>query len=130
MLVMMCLGVSGIAAAQEPVDLDMVSRIRQEAFHRSQVMATFSHLTESIGPRLTNSPQMAQANAWTRGKFSEWGLANVHDEAFDDFGRGWEFSDASVEMLSPRTLPLHALPKAWTPGTNGPVEVEVIAVTI
>ncbi|MDW2982310.1 M20/M25/M40 family metallo-hydrolase [Rhodanobacter sp. KK11] len=130
MLLMVGLGISGIAAAQEPVDLDMVSRIRQEAFHRSQVMATFSHLTESIGPRLTNSPQMAQANAWTRGKFSEWGLANVHDEAFDDFGRGWEFSDASVEMLSPRTLPLHALPKAWTPGTNGPVEGEVMAVTI
>ena len=130
MLAMMCLGVSGMAAAQEPVDLDMVSRIRQEAFHRSQVMATFSHLTENIGPRLTNSPQMAQANAWTRGKFNEWGLANVHDEAFDDFGRGWEFSDASVEMLSPRTLPLHALPKAWTPGTNGPVEGEVMAVTI
>jgi len=130
MWVMMCLGVSGVAVAQEPVDLDMVSRIRQEAFHRSQVMATFSHLTESIGPRLTNSPQMAQANAWTRGKFSEWGLANVHDEAFDDFGRGWEFSHASVEMLSPRTLPLHALPKAWTPGTNGPVEGEVMAVTI
>ena len=119
-----------MAAAQEPVDLDMVSRIRQEAFHRSQVMATFSHLTENIGPRLTNSPQMAQANAWTRGKFSEWGLVNVHDEAFDDFGRGWEFSDASVEMLSPRTLPLHALPKAWTPGTNGPVEGEVMAVAI
>jgi len=130
MWVMMCLGISGMAAAQEPVDLDMVSRIRQEAFHRSQVMATFSHLTENIGPRLTNSPQMAQANAWTREKFNDWGLANVHDEAFDDFGRGWEFSDASVEMLSPRTLPLHALPKAWTPGTRGPVEGEVMAVTI
>jgi len=130
MWVMMCLGISGMAAAQEPVDLDMVSRIRQEAFHRSQVMATFSHLTENIGPRLTNSPQMAQANAWTREKFNDWGLANVHDEAFDDFGRGWEFSDASVEMLSPRTLPLHALPKAWTPGTSGPVEGELMAVTI
>ena len=127
---LLCMGISGVAAAQEPVDLDMVNRIRQEAFHRSQVMETFSHLTETIGPRLTNSPQMAQANAWTREKFSEWGLANVHDEAFDDFGRGWEFSNASVEMLSPRTLPLHALPKAWTPGTNGPVEGEAMLVTI
>lgn len=126
----LCLGFSGVSMAQEPVDLDMVSRIRQEAFHHSQVMATFSHLTESIGPRLTNSPQMAQANAWTREQFNGWGLANVHDEAFDDFGRGWEFSDASVEMLSPRTLPLHALPKAWTPGTQGPVEGEVMEVAI
>ena len=129
-MLVICLGVSGVAVAREPVDLDMVNRIRQEAFHHSQVMDTFSHLTESIGPRLTNSPQMAQANAWTRGKFNDWGLANVHDEAFDDFGRGWEFSNASVEMLSPRTFPLHALPKAWTPGTNGPVEGEVMAVTI
>ncbi|MBU2049453.1 MAG: M20/M25/M40 family metallo-hydrolase [Gammaproteobacteria bacterium] len=126
------LALSGVADAQtkETVDLDMVSRIRQEAFHRSQVMATFSHLTEQIGPRLTNSPAMGEANAWTRSKFNEWGLVNVHDEAFDAFGRGWEFSNASVELLSPRVAPLYALPKAWTPGTNGPVEGEVIKVEI
>ncbi|MDV3467979.1 M20/M25/M40 family metallo-hydrolase [Stenotrophomonas sp. C3(2023)] len=118
------------AQQQEQVDLDMVSRIRQEAFHRSQVMATFSHLTETIGPRLTNSPAMAQANAWTRSRFTDWGLTNVHDEAFADFGRGWEFSNASVEMLGERVLPLHALPKAWTPGTNGPVEGELVQVKI
>ena len=129
-MLVLCMGLSGVSMAQEPVDLDMVSRIRQEAFHRSQVMATLTHLTESIGPRLTNSPQMAQANAWTRGRFKDWGLANVRDEAFDDFGRGWEFTDASVQMLSPRNTPLHALPKAWTPGTDGPVEGEVMLVTI
>ena len=126
----LCFGISGLAAASEPVDLDMVSRIRQEAFHNSQVMATFSHLTEHIGARLTNSPQMAEANAWTRGKFNEWGLSNAHDEAFADFGRGWEFSSASVEMLGGRVQPLHALPKAWTPGTNGPVEGELVHVEI
>ena len=108
----------------------MVSRIRQEAFHRSQVMDTFSYLTERIGPRLTNSPAMGRANAWTRGKFNEWKLDNVHDEAFDDFGRGWEFTSASVEMLGDRVQPLHALPKAWTPGTKGPVEGELVQVEI
>lgn len=131
-VVALCLGLAGVAQAQvkEPVDLDMVSRIRQEAFHRSQVMATFGHLTEQIGPRLTNSPAMGQANAWTRGKFTEWGLANVHDEAFDDFGRGWQFRSSSVELVAPRALPLHAVPKAWTPGTQGPVEGEAIAVSL
>ncbi|HEX7732512.1 MAG TPA: M20/M25/M40 family metallo-hydrolase [Rhodanobacter sp.] len=126
----LCLGFSGMALAQEPVDLGMAGRIRQEAFHHSQVMDILGHLTEDIGPRLTNSPQMAQANAWTREKFKSWGLANVHDEAFDDFGRGWEFSTASVEMLAPRTAPLYALPKAWTPGTDGPVEGEAMRVSI
>jgi len=125
-----CLGLALSAGAEEPVDLEMVGKIRQEAFHRSQVTDTLQHLTEQIGPRLTNSPNMAKANAWTKGKFSEWGLANVHDEAFADFGRGWEFSSASVDLLAPRTAPLHAVPKAWTPGTNGPVEGEAIALTL
>ncbi len=131
-LLALCMGlaVGTTAQAAEQVDLDMVSKIRQEAFHRSQVMDTFSHLTETIGPRLTNSPAMAQANAWTRSRFNDWGLVNVHDEAFDDFGRGWEFTSASVEMLGQRVQPLHALPKAWTPGTNGPVEGELIQVDI
>ena len=126
------LAMGGNAAAQqrETVDLDMVSRIRQEAFHRSQVMDTFSYLTERIGPRLTNSLAMGRANAWTRGKFNEWKLDNVHDEAFDDFGRSWEFTSASVEMLGDRVQPLHALPKAWTPGTKGPVEGELVQVEI
>jgi hypothetical protein len=114
--------------AEERIDLSMTSRIRQEAFNHSQVMALLDHLTEEIGPRLTNSPAMTQANAWSRSKFDEWGLSNVHDEAIaEPFGRGWEFRSASVEMLSPRAFPLHALPKAWTPGTNGPVEGEAIA---
>ncbi|TWI03427.1 Zn-dependent M28 family amino/carboxypeptidase [Luteimonas cucumeris] len=127
-MAVLCLAVAGVAQAKEPVDLDMVSRIRQEALHRSQVMATFGHLTEEIGPRLTNSPSMAQANAWARSKFGEWGLSNVRDEAFDDFGRGWAFRSASVEMLAPRAMSLRAVPKAWTPGTDGPVEGEAIAV--
>ncbi len=114
----------------EPVNLDVVSQIRQEAFYRSQVMSTFTHLTEGIGPRLTNSPSMAKANAYTRGKFNEWGLSKVHDDAFADFGRGWEFSKSRVEMISPRSLPLYALPKAWTPGTNGVVEGDAIAVSL
>jgi len=132
--IMLCVGLATVAQVQaqtkEPVDLDMVSRIRQEAFHRSQVMATFGHLTEQIGPRLTNSPNMAKANAWTREQMTAWGLSNVHDEAFDDFGRGWQYRSASVDLLGPRQLSLHAVPKAWTPGTQGPVEGEAIAVSI
>lgn len=125
-------GVAGLsgASAQERVDLDMTARIRAEAFHRSQVMATLSHLTDTIGPRLTNSPGMSEANRWTRQQMTEWGLSNVRDEAVDDLGRGWAFTDAQVEMLSPRTMPLHALPKAWTPGTSGTVEGDAIFVKL
>src|SRR3546814_1194645 len=70
---------------------------------------------------------MDKANDWAKAKLSGWGLVNVHDDAFADFGRGWEFSQAKVELLAPRALPLFALPKAWTPGTHGPVEGEAHA---
>jgi hypothetical protein len=129
-LLVLCMGLAGVVQAQEKVDLDMMGRIRQEAFNHSQVMDTLGYLTESIGPRLTGSPQYAKANQGTRSKMTEWGLSNVHDEAFEDFGRGWEFGSASADEVSPRALTLHALPKAWTPGTNGPVEGEAIAVSI
>lgn len=107
-------------AAAEPIDLEMVSRIREEGFHRSQVMDTARHLTEVIGPRVTGSPQMKEANEWTRKRLEDWGLANAHLEAYP-FGRGWSFSRASVHMLRPHQIPLVALPQAYTPGTAGPV---------
>ena len=122
MMLTAALLLAGAAGAQEKVDLDMTGRIRAEAFNRSQVMATLGELTEQVGPRLTGSPAMSKANAWARGKFSGWGLSNAHDESMGSFGRGWEFSDASVVMLTPRAFPLHALPKAWAPGTTGPVD--------
>lgn len=125
-----CLGLTGVAMAQAPSHLDTAGQIRQEAFHHSQVMDTLTYLTESIGPRLTNSPNMTRATHWTAKKFTEWGLSNVHKEAFPDFGRGWEFTHATVQMISPRQAPLHALPKAWTPGTHGTVEGEVMKVSI
>jgi hypothetical protein len=106
--------------AEEPVDLPMMNRIRDEGLHRSQVMETLFHLTDVIGPRLTGSPQLKAANEWTRDQFTRWGLANAHLEGYP-FGRGWSFSGCQVRMVAPRTAVLLALPKAWTPGTNGPL---------
>ena len=104
--------------AADAADLDALGRIRDEGFHRSQVMALVAHLTDSIGPRLTGSPQMKAADDWTQAKFHEWGLANAHLEPWE-FGDGWSFSRAEVRMTSPVPAVLAALPKAWTPGTTG-----------
>lgn len=127
---LVAMGISGMAMASEPMNLDVATQIRQEAFHHSQVMDTVTYLTETIGPRLSVSPSMTRAGDWTRDQLKAWGLANAHKEAFADFGRGWEFSNASVQMVSPRAMPLRALPRAWTPGTNGTVAGEAMRVSI
>lgn len=111
--------------AEEPVDLEMVTRIRAEGFQNSQVMDVASHLTEEIGSRLTGSPQLLAANEWTKAKLAEWGLANAHLEPYP-FGRGWSFSRSVVRMVAPRETQLLAYPKAWTPGTDGPVRGEAM----
>lgn len=104
----------------EPVDLVMMTRIRDEGFHRSQVMEVAAYLTDVIGPRLTGSPALVRANEWTRDKLAEWGLANAHLEPWE-FGRGWSWSAAAVSMVAPERVPLRALPRAWSPGTAGPL---------
>jgi hypothetical protein len=54
-----------------------VGRILDEGFNRSEVMQTVQHLTDHIGPRLTNSPGMRAAEDWTLSQFRDWGLKNV-----------------------------------------------------
>jgi hypothetical protein len=115
------------AFAQETVDHAAVQRIRDEALGgNSQVMETLRQLTDVIGPRLTGSPQLKAANEWTRKQLEDWGMVNAHLESWGPFGRGWSFEKSSVTMVSPRPAPLIALPKAWTPGTNGAVRGKVI----
>jgi carboxypeptidase Q len=117
------------AAAEEPIDWAMVNQIRDEGFHRSQVMQAAQDLSEEIGPRLTGSPAMQQAYQWAEDKLKELGLANVHREPFY-FGRGWSFRRTSVHLLKPYEIPLSALPKAWTPGTGGAIRGQVMAASI
>src|SRR5688500_19015209 len=108
----------------------MVNRIRDEGLNRSKVMETAAHLTDRIGPRLTNSPQAREAVEWTRARLAEWGLANAHVEAWGPFGRGWSYEHAGVRIVSPVSAPMAAVPKAWTPGTAGAVRGPALKVKI
>ncbi len=118
------------AAPSEPVDLTMITRIRQEGLGRnSQVMLYMSELTDRLGSRVTGSPNMKAANEWTKQQLEKLGLVNAHLEAYP-FGRGWELRAASVRMTSPEVTVFYAIPKAWTSGTNGTVTGKVARVKI
>jgi carboxypeptidase Q len=108
--------------SQETVDLETISRIRYEGFHNSKVMDYATGLMDSIGQRLTGSPNMKRANEWTRDELAGMGLSNAHLEAWGPFGRGWANQYVNVRMTSPDIVTLIAYPKAWTPGTNGAVQ--------
>jgi Peptidase family M28 len=118
------------AWSQEKVDLETISRIRYEGFRDSKVMEFATGLMDSIGERLTGSPNMKRANEWTRDQFTAMGLTNSHLEPWGPFGRGWANQYVNVRMTAPDIVPLIAYPKAWTPGTNGVVTGKCIRVII
>lgn len=106
-------------AADEKVDLALVNKIRDEGSNRSKVMETLAVLTDEIGPRLTGSPNLKKAGEWTKKQLSDWGLQNAQTEKFGPFGRSWTLERANIRMLAPGKVELVAIPKAWTPGTDG-----------
>jgi carboxypeptidase Q len=115
--------------ATEKLDLDAIYRLKEEGLQRSKVMEIEGFLTDVYGPRLTNSPNYKEAGDWAQKTMKDWGLANVHTETWS-FGRGWQNQRFVANALTPRAYPLIAYPKAWTPGTNGPVTGEAVAAVI
>ena len=120
----------GPQPATENLDLTMYARIRDEGFKHSHVMEFGAALSEGIGPRLTGSPNMAKANAWTRDTLTAIGLSNAHLEDWGEFGMGWQQINTWARMVSPDPEPLWLQAAPWSPATAGPVKGQIVYVDL
>ncbi len=120
-------GVSQVAG--ELVDLDAVAAIRAEGLENSHMQELAHYLTDVIGPRLTGSPGMREANDWTASMFTEWGLVNVTVEPWGEFGRGWREVSYAGRMVEPYAQPLNARAMAWTGSTDGTLRGPAVVLT-
>ncbi len=114
-----CLLVAAACLPAQENPLETVRRIKVEAFQNSRVMEQLSFLSDLYGPRLTGSPEFAQAADWAVSRLKEYGLTNVHTEKWGPFGRAWSLEGYSIEMIAPRYSHLSAAPLAWSASTNG-----------
>lgn len=128
LLALLSLPAAAAPAAGAP-DLEMHTRIRQEGFRNSKVMETAQELTDVLGPRLTNSPSYRRAAEWTRQALAGYGLRDARLEPFA-FGRGWSAEACTVRLLGEVPEQLYALPKAWSPGTQGPVRGKLVRLKV
>lgn len=119
-------GLTGTAFAQETVDQAAVAKIREEGLNHSKVMETAFYLTDVSGPRLANSPGLKRAQAWAVNQLKTWGMANAKLEPWGKFGKGWGVQKNYAAITVPYYHAIIAIPKAWTPGTNGLIKSEVI----
>jgi carboxypeptidase Q len=104
---------SPVAQTTEPIDTAMVEKITREGMERSTVYATFTHLVDTIGPRLTASPGYKAAADWSREQLAKSGLQNARLESWE-FGRGWQLEQFTLEMIEPRYMPLVGYPEGWS----------------
>ncbi len=114
----------------ESIDLNAYNSIREEGLQHSHIMDYAGGLIDGIGPRLTGSPNMAKANAWTRDQLTKMGCVNAHLEDWGEFGMGWQQLNTWVRMTEPDTAVFMAQATPWSPSTNGPVTAQAVSVVV
>jgi len=102
-------------------DAQIIGEIRDH----SELMDNLEYLSDRVGPRLTGSPRLKQANDWTAEMFKKYGLTNVHLEAYT-IPHAWTRGKAEARIISPTEHPLTIVSSAWAPNTHGKVRGPVV----
>lgn len=113
-------------AQQLPTDNPALRRIWEEGMERSRAYELAQTLMDSLGPRLTGSPESEAASAWVVSTYGSWGI-DAHKEAYGTWN-GWRRGITHVDLVEPRVRSLEATMLAWSPGTHGPVTGPVVTI--
>ena len=76
------------------VDAQILGEIRDH----SELMTNLEYLSDRIGPRLTGSDRLKQANDWTAEMFRKYGLEKVHLESYT-IPHAWVRGAAKAEQV-------------------------------
>ena len=112
------------AAQTFPTDDPVIQQMWEIGIENSQTEQLAHHLVDVIGPRLAGSPNLAAAQDWLLDLYESWGVP-ARKERYGTWN-GWRQGILHVDMIAPRIQTLEAEMLAWSPGTDGPVEAEVI----
>ena len=109
-----------------PADDPVIQAIWEEGMGEgSRAHDLAQALLDSIGPRLMGSPAYSRSADWLLANYERWGI----EAARQEYGTwtGWDRGFTHIDLLEPRVRTLEGTMLAWSPGTDGPVEGEVIA---
>ena len=88
------------------------------------------YLTDVIGPRLSGSAAMRASQTWAKAEMDAIGLTETLLEPFGEPGVNWDVEYVSLHMLEPDYQPLIGYPQAFTSGTDGPIQGDVVVADI
>ncbi len=103
----------------------VVDNMVKEATENSQLEPLAHHLLDVIGPRLTGTPQLKQANDWIVDTYKKWGIG-AENQQWGEW-KAWDRGITHIDLISPRVQTLDGMQLAWNPST-GPKGVTAEAV--
>ena len=100
----------------------------QSALGPSPLEENLRYLTETMGGRLTGSPEADRAVRWAAKAFRLAGVEDVHTEKFT-VPVGWSEGSTHVEILAPAPFPVRLVSVGWSPPTRaGGITSDVVDV--
>lgn len=122
----LCVSPRASSAQSLPTNDPVLRRIWSLGMDSSQTWTLAQQLLDSIGPRLTGTPNQKSAIDWAVAKYRSWGIP-ARAEQYGTW-RGWQRGVTHVDLMQPRVRTLEAHMLAWSPSTprNAPLQVATV----
>lgn len=117
--------VKGLRPAPEYDHAAVTERLIRLGREENEAMTHLRVLTKDIGPRMTSSQGLIEAQAWARYTFERWGLEAWLEE-WGTFPVGFDRGPSRGTLFAPEPVELAFITMAWTPGTPGPLRGKAI----
>jgi len=123
-LAALVLALASVAETGQAQD-DVAARIAGAAMTDERTAASLERLTDTVGGRVTGSPQARAASELILAALKEAGYANARFEEYELPAR-WQRGPAAGRIVAPIERPIAVGSYGWVPGTAGEVTAAVL----
>jgi carboxypeptidase Q len=120
----LALSLAAPAFAQDAATIQRAAQVRDAALNQNIALDYVTQLTTRFGARPAGSKAEQDASAWAADYMRAQGFQNVRIEEFPLVG--WERGEESASIVGERPQRLVIAALGHSPGTNGPIEAEVV----
>lgn len=120
----MLFAAASASAQNYPTNDPVIRAMWEQGMQQSQTRELAHQLIDVVGPRLTGTESLSQAQEWLMDTYAAWGI-QVDREQIGTWN-GWRSGLFHVDMIEPRIAPIEAELLAWSHGTDGVVTAPVV----